>query len=113
MTLKYRLNVLTMLQQCTIICKIYLFHIVCNVGSFRCNNGKCVEKTAFCDGIDNCGDGTDEPKTCQKNTCVDYLKLTAPERLCDGRWDCSDKTDEEFANCPGYCNRTNVYHCQS
>lgn len=87
--------------------------IVCDVGSFRCANGKCVEKTAFCDGLNNCGDGTDEPKTCEKNTCVDYLKLTAPERLCDGRWDCLDKTDEEFENCPGYCNRTNVYHCQS
>ncbi|XP_022174294.1 serine protease nudel isoform X2 [Myzus persicae] len=102
-----------MCQQRTEKCKTNDTLCICDVGSFRCTNGKCVEKTAFCDGLNNCGDGTDEPKTCEKNTCVDYLKLTAPERLCDGRWDCLDKTDEEFANCPGYCNRTNVYHCQS
>ncbi|XP_060875249.1 serine protease nudel isoform X2 [Metopolophium dirhodum] len=102
-----------MCQERTEKCKTNDTLCICDVGSFRCANGKCVEKTAFCDGLNNCGDGTDEPKTCEKNTCVDYLKLTAPERLCDGRWDCLDKTDEEFANCPGYCNRTNVYHCQS
>lgn len=86
---------------------------VCGVTSFRCANGKCVEKSTFCDGINDCGDGTDEPKTCQKNTCVEYLRLTAPERLCDGRWDCLHKEDEDFAKCPGYCNRTDVYQCQS
>lgn len=92
---------------------VIVINIVCDVSSFHCANGKCVPKTAFCDGINDCGDWTDEPKTCQINTCVDYLKLTAPGRLCDGRWDCLDKTDEEFTNCPGYCNRTNVYQCQS
>ncbi|KAL4107717.1 hypothetical protein QTP88_018013 [Uroleucon formosanum] len=102
-----------MCQERTKKCKTNDTLCICDVGSFRCANGKCVEKTAFCDGLNNCGDGTDEPKTCEKNTCVDYLKLTAPERLCDGRWDCLDKTDEEFVNCPGYCNKTNVYHCQS
>lgn len=62
----------------------------------RCRNGKCVDKSAFCDRNIDCYDGSDEPTTC---TCAEYLKLTSPERLCDGVRHCLDKTDESPEMC--------------
>ena len=32
-------------------------------GWFRCDNGKCLDKPSICNGIDNCGDNSDESKT--------------------------------------------------
>ncbi|KAK7478176.1 hypothetical protein BaRGS_00030537, partial [Batillaria attramentaria] len=28
--------------------------------SFQCDNEKCIEETLVCDGVDNCGDFSDE-----------------------------------------------------
>ncbi|XP_026666589.1 serine protease nudel-like isoform X2 [Ceratina calcarata] len=69
----------------------------CKVTEIRCKNGKCVDKSAFCDGKIDCSDGSDEPETC---SCAEYLKLTIPERLCDGVRHCFDKTDESPDLCP-------------
>ncbi len=33
-------------------------------GLFQCNNSKCVYPSQLCNGIDNCGDSTDE-RPCQ------------------------------------------------
>lgn len=74
--------------------------IDCTRSQLRCNNGKCVDKSAFCDKKNDCTDASDEPSMC---TCADYLKLTAPELLCDGVRHCLDKTDES----PQYCPCTN------
>ncbi|XP_014475627.1 PREDICTED: serine protease nudel [Dinoponera quadriceps] len=63
----------------------------CAKTRLRCGNGECMPKNTFCDGKVDCSDGTDEPISC---TCAEYLKLTAPERLCDGVRHCLDKTDE-------------------
>ncbi|XP_043512078.1 serine protease nudel-like isoform X2 [Frieseomelitta varia] len=70
---------------------------VCTKTELRCRNGKCVDKSAFCDGNVDCPDGSDEPTIC---TCAEYLKLTSPERLCDGVRHCLDKTDESPEMCP-------------
>ncbi|CAB0012863.1 unnamed protein product [Nesidiocoris tenuis] len=32
----------------------------------QCKNGRCVTLNKYCDGINNCGDGTDEPKHCTR-----------------------------------------------
>ncbi|XP_046398111.1 uncharacterized protein LOC124164924 [Ischnura elegans] len=36
----------------------------CRISEFACASGKCVRPDAFCDGRDNCGDGSDEPPYC-------------------------------------------------
>ncbi|XP_033322344.2 serine protease nudel [Megalopta genalis] len=77
----------------------------CLKSELRCRNGKCVDKSAFCDGISDCNDASDEPDIC---TCAEYLRLTRPERLCDGVRHCLDKTDES----PEICNCTaNAFQC--
>nr|XP_034181143.1 serine protease nudel [Osmia lignaria] len=69
----------------------------CLKSELRCRNGACVDKSAFCDGIPDCTDASDEPMIC---TCAEYLKLTNPGRLCDGVRHCYDKTDESPELCP-------------
>ncbi len=42
----------------------------CMTSERQCKNGRCVAKTLFCDGINNCGDNSDEidcPKTFSTN----------------------------------------------
>ncbi|KAG8225239.1 hypothetical protein J437_LFUL009809, partial [Ladona fulva] len=36
----------------------------CRISEFPCASGKCIRPDAFCDGRDNCGDGSDEPPYC-------------------------------------------------
>ncbi|XP_036149068.1 serine protease nudel [Monomorium pharaonis] len=68
----------------------------CAKSELRCENSECVSKSAFCDSKVDCSDGTDEPVICN---CAEYLKLTAPEKLCDGIRHCFDKTDESPEAC--------------
>lgn len=75
----------------------------CSKSQLRCQNGECVPREAFCNEKIDCSDGSDEPSEC---TCGEYLKLTAPERICDNIRHCLDKTDE--LNCT--CKDTN-YKC--
>lgn len=74
------------------------------VDELRCNNGKCVPKSAFCDRHDDCGDQSDEPAVC---SCLTYLQVTAPQSICDGKWNCLDKSDEKDCACDG-----NRYQCK-
>jgi hypothetical protein len=36
----------------------------CQISEFMCNNRRCVSAEKYCDGIDDCGDGSDEPRFC-------------------------------------------------
>ncbi|VDP71365.1 unnamed protein product [Echinostoma caproni] len=83
----------------------------CGPGYRSCESGGCVASSAFCDGKQDCEDGTDEDPTrcneCSPNElrCGDvgdkkplrncYLQYWR----CDGEDDCGNNFDEE--NCPG------------
>nr|XP_046172952.1 ST14 transmembrane serine protease matriptase b [Oncorhynchus gorbuscha] len=69
----------------------------CEPDQIKCRNGLCKVKFWQCDGVNDCGDSTDEENcgscksgefTCRNGSCIS-------ERLkCDGRADCADGSDE-------------------
>jgi Low-density lipoprotein receptor domain class A len=75
------------------------------VRKFQCANHKCIPRYQACDGLDNCGDGSDENNMtlcssrakpcnlyaeyqCANRKCVDKTKV------CDFADDCGDASDE-------------------
>uniref|UniRef100_A0A8K9XT84 Low density lipoprotein receptor-related protein 3 n=1 Tax=Oncorhynchus mykiss TaxID=8022 RepID=A0A8K9XT84_ONCMY len=85
----------------------------CQNDEFLCGNGKCLPRTWRCNGLDECGDATDErscappptpPRTslCPPGTApctqAQSTRCLPPSLRCNGARDCPDGSDE--AGCP-------------
>ncbi len=108
----------------------------CHDWMFRCSNNKCIPSWWKCDGVNDCGDSSDEqgcasaandptlttttikPKPITNKCEHNYFRcdngVCIPKRyVCDGHADCDNKEDEE--NCPGMrqpCT-PNEFRCRS
>ncbi|KAI6196740.1 hypothetical protein M3Y94_01144600 [Aphelenchoides besseyi] len=75
----------------------------------ECENGECVDKVRFCNGVADCSDGSDESYCVEEFfnskderppckgtwfTCRDSLLCVRPNDVCDGRSHCKDGSDE-------------------
>ncbi|KAK1124807.1 hypothetical protein K0M31_006167, partial [Melipona bicolor] len=38
----------------------------CRLSEFQCGNGRCVALNKVCNVVDDCGDGSDEPRQCSR-----------------------------------------------
>ncbi|PSN40363.1 hypothetical protein C0J52_25211 [Blattella germanica] len=47
----------------------------CRVSEFFCDTGQCVALDRFCDGEDDCGDKSDEPRYCSRESHLLYILL--------------------------------------
>jgi len=69
----------------------------CMAGQGKCSNNLCLDQDKWCDGVDDCGDGSDEVPDCDR--CVSRLALVSPSSVCDSVPDCPDMSDETSQAC--------------
>ncbi|XP_040581622.1 serine protease ndl [Lepeophtheirus salmonis] len=93
-------------------------HCGCKKDQFMCKRTRlCLERNAFCDGVDDCGDSSDEPSGC--GDCVTALRTLKPESICDGNIDCIIKgsdsigSDESSKQCCNLKNSIQPFRCVS
>uniref|UniRef100_H3ARQ9 Sortilin-related receptor n=1 Tax=Latimeria chalumnae TaxID=7897 RepID=H3ARQ9_LATCH len=90
----------------------------CDPSSFKCLNGLCISLTWKCDGMDDCGDYSDEAN-CENPTespsCVRYYQFQCQNKRCIPNWwkcdgdnDCGDWSDETDCGGSGYRPHTTI-----
>ena len=85
---------------------------VCQDGQFQCKNKNCTLTTSLCDGIDDCGDNSDEAM-CEHECPENQFKCRSNGRCvlgawkCDGDKDCADGSDED----PNICGKIFFLFC--
>ena len=73
---------------------------VCQTGQYQCKNKNCTLTTSLCDGINDCGDNSDE-ELCDHDCPENQFKCRSNGRCvlgawkCDGDKDCADGSDED------------------
>ncbi|XP_074209522.1 low-density lipoprotein receptor-related protein 2 isoform X1 [Camelus bactrianus] len=81
----------------------------CMAGQWQCRNGLCITHRWRCDGLNHCGDSSDEEVCgpCPEGMVrCDEGKCILESLMCDGEADCTDGTDEP-ATCGKNCSLAN------
>ncbi|XP_031452814.1 complement factor I [Phasianus colchicus] len=76
----------------------------CSASEFHCANDKCISVTKTCDGINDCGDLSDELccKECRNNSFHCRSNICIPNKnVCNKEIDCLTGEDEAQALCSG------------
>uniref|UniRef100_A0ACB8EXP6 Sortilin- receptor n=1 Tax=Sphaerodactylus townsendi TaxID=933632 RepID=A0ACB8EXP6_9SAUR len=73
------------------------FYRTCDLFSFQCQNGMCISLVWKCDGMDDCGDDSDEAN-CENPTeapnCSRYYQFQCENGHCiPNRWRCDEEND--------------------
>ncbi|BET02800.1 low-density lipoprotein receptor [Nesidiocoris tenuis] len=94
---------------------------VCHPGQFQCDNANCTHPSHICNGIDECGDRSDE-KDCNNYNCMESQFKCPPTAnttgkcifktsRCNGYKDCPGGEDE--ANCKEMCREAERFPCSN
>ena len=84
---------------------------------FKCPSMTCIGREKICNGVDDCGDRSDEESAlcfslpCNANIrCLNTGRCIARNAICDGKNDCGDHSDEE--NCQNkICHYQDDFRC--
>jgi hypothetical protein len=94
--------------------KVDATHCECLLDDMMCNNLMCLNKAKFCDGVNDCGDESDEPANCE-NDCSIALEVYDDSKICDAKIDCKGEhdlgKDESVERCCTADSTVNNYRC--